>query len=470
MTTQTGRLKFSTKLAYGAGDLGAAIASAINGFFLLDFLINIAGLRPGVAGNIFLVAKIWDAVNDPLVGWLTDRTVSKWGRRRPWLLIAAIPFGLAFFLQWIVPPLSEAAKFWYYLVIALLLDTAFTAVNVPYAALTAELTDDYDERTRLSSVRMSFSILGGVLAAFFHGIVVSLFPQDPRLGYAISAAIWAVAIAGPCFITFFGTREPGYAISARPPDESLGYWEGLKIVFRNKAFVLVTLIYLLSWLTIQFAQNNLRIYTKDWVKMDMGLFSFLLLAIQFSSFVWVLIWARVSDRIGKKNIYYLGAGFFVVALLGLFFVQPGQVVLTFVLAAMAGIGISVGYLVPWSMVPDVVELDELETGQRREGVFYGFFVLLQKLGLALGMFVSGWALDLSGYVRGVAGQPDPVQPASALFTMRVLIGPVSAAVLLLSFVAVYFYPLTREKHAALRVELQKRAKRGETATPGIASP
>ncbi len=415
-----------------------------------------AGLRPGIAGNIFLVAKIWDAINDPIVGWLTDRTVSKWGRRRPWLLIAAIPFGLAFFLQWLVPPLDESGKFWYYLLVAVLLDTAFTAVNVPYAALTAELTQDYDERTRLSSVRMSFSILGGVLAAFFHGIIVSQFPQDPKLGYTISAAIWAVAIAGPCFITFFGTREPDFAINAKPSAEGPGFVEGLRIALSNKAFLLVTLIYMLSWLAIQFAQNNLQIYTKDWIKLDMQLFSFLLLAIQFSSFIWVLIWAKVSERIGKQNVYYLGAGFFVLALMGLFFLQPGQVVPTFLLAAMAGIGISVGYLVPWSMVPDVIELDELETGQRREGVFYGFFVFLQKMGLALGLFVSGWVLDLAGYINATPGMPDPVQPDSALLAIRVLIGPVSAVVLLLSFLAVRAYPITRQKHAEIRAELAKR--------------
>jgi len=213
---------------------------------------------------------------------------------------------------------------------------------------------------------------------------------------------------------------------------------------------------MLSWLAIQFAQNNLQLYTKDWIKLDMTLFSFLLLAIQFSSFIWVLIWAKVSERIGKQNVYYLGAVFFVLALMGLFFLQPGQVVLTFVLAAMAGIGISVGYLVPWSMVPDVVELDELETGQRREGVFYGFFVFLQKLGLALGLFVSGWVLELSGYINATAGNPDPVQPASALLAMRVLIGPVSAVILLLSFLAVRAYPITREKHAEIRAELAKR--------------
>lgn len=458
--TTTDKLSRKTKLAYGAGDLGAAISSAINGFFLLNFLINVAGLRPGVAGSIFLIVKIWDAVNDPLVGWLTDRTVSRMGRRRPWLLFGAIPFGLAFFLQWVVPPLDAAGLFWYYLVVAILLDFAFTAVNVPYAAMTAELTQDYDERTRLSSVRLSFSIVGGVLAAFFHGIIVSLFPEDPKLGYAVSAAIWAVFIAGPTFITFFGTKEPDFAINAKAADTGPGFVEGLKIALSNKAFILVTIIYMLSWLAMQFAQNNLQIFTKDWIQLDMQLFSFLLLAIQFSSFVWILIWAKVSERIGKQNVYYLGALFFVAALMGLFFLQPGQVAGTFVMAVMAGIGISVGYLVPWSMVPDVVELDELQTGRRREGIFYGFFVFLQKMGLALGLFVSGWVLDLAGYINATPGQPDPVQPASALLAMRVLIGPVSAVILLLSFLAVRAYPITRQRHAEIRAELAKRKMPG----------
>jgi len=458
MTTATReRLPLSTKLAYGAGDLGPAIVSGVNGFFIFDFLINVAGLRPAAAGNIFLLAKIWDAVNDPVIGWLTDKTVNKMGRRRPWLLFSAIPFGLAFFLHWIVPPLGEGAKFWYYLAVALLLDTAFTAVNVPYVALTPELTPDYDERTSLTSVRMSFSILGSVLAAFFHTQIVSVF-ENPYLGNAVSASVWAVCIVVPCFITFFGTREPDYTADPKAGSAGPGFFEGLRIAFSNRAFLLVTMIYLLSWLTIQFVQNNLFIYVKDWVEMDTSAFGFVLLALQFSGFVWVLIWARVSERIGKKNIYYLGGTVFVLVLLGLFFIQPGQTNLVFVLAVIAGTGLAVAYLVPWSMVPDVIELDELETGQRREGVFYGFFVFLQKLGLSLGLFISGQVLEYVGYIRAVPGQPDPVQPERVLLALRILVGPAGAAILLLSFLAVYLYPITKEKHAEIRAQLAARRR------------
>ena len=453
----TGKLKLGTKLAYGSGDLGAAIATAINGFFMLNFLLNVAGLQPWLVGIIYLVAKVVDAVADPVVGYLTDHTVSRFGRRRPWLLFAAVPFGLAFIMQWLVPPLGEFGKFFYYLVVALLLDAAFNSVNMPYAAMTAELTPDYNERTSLSSIRMSFSIIGGVLAAFFNGQIINLFPPGDSRGYTIGAIIWAVFITVPCFIVFFGTA--GVApVAAKPAAKGPSFFEGMGIAFRNRAFVLVTLIYLFSWLAIQFVQTNLQLFTKDWIRIDVSQFSFLLLTIQTSSFIWVLIWAKVSERIGKKNIYYLGAAFFVAALISMFFIQPGQTALIFVLGAVAGIGISVAYLVPWSMIPDVVEMDELETGQRREGVFYGFFVFVQKLGLAVGLAISSWVLQLAGYVTASAANPSPVQPDSALLALRALIGPAAALVLLCSYVAVYLYPITREKHAQMRAELDKRAK------------
>lgn len=455
-TSPSQKIPLLTKLAFGAGDLGPAIVTAISGFFLLNFLINVAGLEPGPAGTLLLLVKLWDAVNDPLVGWLTDKTKSKMGRRRPWILYGAIPFGLFFFLHWVVPPIDESAKFWYYLVIALLLDTAFTVVNVPYTALTAELSQDYDERTSLNSFRFSFSILGGVLSAFVHSLIIAAYKSDPQTGYALSVGIWAVVSVLGFLAVFFGVKEKG-----RGPTEEEGgpgFFEGLRIAFANRAFILVTIIYLFSWLSIQFVQNNLLLYARDWVGIDAGQFGFLLLGVQVSAFVWVLIWARVSERIGKKNVYYVGGTIFMVVLIGLFFVQPGQASLLFVLGVVAGAGLGVGYLVPWSMLPDVIELDELQTGQRREGVFYGFFVLLQKFGLSLGLFISGWVLDFSGYIKAVSGQPDPVQPENVLWALRVLVGPAGAAILLLSFVAVYLYPITKEKHAEIRAALDQRKR------------
>lgn len=436
------------KLAYGAGDLGPAIVAAVNGFFLNAFLLDVAGLRPAAVGTIFLIAKIWDAVNDPLIGTISDRTRTRWGRRRPWLLFAAIPFGLAFYLHWVVPPLDETGKFFYYLVIAILFDTALTAINLPYAALTPELTHDYDERTSLSSYRLSFSILGGVLAAFFHTVIVGFF-TDPITGNRISALVWAVCITIPNFITFAFTREVHF-LEDRP--KGPGFFAGLRLVFRNRAFIYVTLIYLLSWLSIQFVQNNLLLYVKYWIGAEEQ-FGILILTIQFSSFLFLLFWARLSQRIGKQQVYYLGMTAWIVVSLLIFWIQPGQIAPLYFLAVLAAAGVSIGYLVPWSMLPDVVELDELETGQRREGIYYGFFVFLQKLGISLGIAISNYILELAGYINQIPGGPLPEQPPAALFALRLFVSLVPAIILLSSFLAVRAYPLTRERHAAIRAEL-----------------
>jgi GPH family glycoside/pentoside/hexuronide:cation symporter len=455
MAAKPEKLSLKTKLAFGAGDLGPAIMASINGFFLLDFLINVASIRPAIAGTIFLIVKIWDAVNDPLVGWLTDKTQSAMGRRRPWLLFGAVPFGLAFFLHWVVPPLDESGKFWYYLIVALFLDTALTVVGVPYTALTAELTSDYDERTSLNAFRFSFSILGGVLAAFFHTQIVGAFPGQPAIGNAVSLFIWSIISIAGLLLTFAGTKEPAQPTAAAK-EEGPGFFEGILIAFRNRPFVLVTIIYLLSWLTIQFVQNNLFIYARDWVGINVQDFGLILLALQFSAFVWVLIWTRVSGWLGKQVVYYIGAAVFVVVLIGLYFVQPGQTTLLTVLAIVAGVGVAVCYLIPWSMLPDVVELDELETGRRREGVYYGFFVFLQKLGLSLGLFISAQVLDWAGYIPAEPGQPVPVQPETVLSALRFLVGPAGAAIILLSFLAVYLYPINKQKHAEIKAQLEAR--------------
>ena len=450
-TSVTERLPRLVKLAFGAGDLGPAIVAAINGFFLNAFLLDVAGLRPATAGTIFLITRAWDAVNDPLLGVLSDRTRTRWGRRRPWLLFAAVPFGVFFFLQWRVPALSDTGKFWYYLLVALALDTAYTAINVPYASLTPELTRDYDERTSLSSYRMSFSILGGVLAAFFHTVIVGRF-ADVRMGYMVSASVWAVCITLPNWITFAFTRE-------RPLEEKReagpGLLAGLGIAFRNRAFVLVTVIYLLSWLSIQFVQTNLILYVRYWMHGE-AMFGVLILAVQFSSFLFVLLWARLSQRQGKQRTYYVGMSFWILVSLLLFFVQPGQMVLLFVLAVLAGAGVSIGYLIPWSMIPDVIEWDELQTGQRREGVYYGFFVFMQKLGLSLGLAASNFILDAAGYITPTAGAAAPAQPQVVLLALRLFVSLAPAVVLLVSFAAVRAYPITRQKHAEMRAELARR--------------
>ncbi len=452
-TTQKPSLPLFMKIAYGAGDLGTAIIAAVNGFFLSAFLLDVAGIRPGAVGIIFLVSQVWDAITDPFIGSLSDRTRTRWGSKRPWLLFGAVPLALAFFLHWQVPALGDDAKFWYYLIVALLLKTAYTVVNVPYAAMTPTLTQDYDERTRLNTFRFSFSILGGLMAVVMQPILVSTAGDDVILGHAITAGVWAVFIIVATLSCFTFTREqiqPEVDEKNRP-----GFWEGLRVAAQNRPFLHVMGIYLFAWASLQFVQNNLLLYMRYWANAE-DIFTFLVLILQVTAFVFLGVWARVSERIGKKETFIIGTLFWIGALVALYFVPQGQTTPYFILTFVAGMGTSVAYLIPWSMLPDVVEYDELQTGKRHDGLYYGMFVFLQKLGISIALALNGFALEAAGYLNPEEAGEIISQPDSVLSTLRIIVSIVPIIILVASLPVAYFYPITRERYAEIRKALDEK--------------
>jgi GPH family glycoside/pentoside/hexuronide:cation symporter len=460
-------MDFKTKLAYGAGDLGPAITANILAFYLLFFFTNVAGLNAALAGSVLLIGKIWDAVNDPIVGMMSDRTRSrKWGRRYPWILYGAIPFGITFFLQWIVPKFSnnpdtqQWSLFWYYVAIAILFNIFYTMVNLPYTALTPELTQDYNERTSLNSFRFAFSIGGSILSLILALIIFAQVPGNDEVKYILLGVVCAVLSTLPLYWCVYGTRDRSAVVVkqlAQPEDApSLPYLRQLQIVFSNRPFLYVIGIYLCSWLGVQVTAAILPFFVVNWLGQSSQVFTYVALCVQGTALVMLFVWSRISQRVGKKAVYFMGMGIWIIAQGGLFFLQPDQTGLVYPLAIMAGIGVSTAYLIPWSMMPDVIELDELKTGQRREGIFYGFMVLLQKIGLAVGLFIVGWALDRAGFIESLPGQPEPTQPATALLAIRLAIGPMPTIALLCGLVLAYLYPITREVHAEILLKLRER--------------
>ncbi|BAY83647.1 putative sugar transporter [Calothrix parasitica NIES-267] len=460
---KSNKLDLKTKLAYGAGDLGPAITANVSVFFLLVFFTNVAGIPPVLAGSILMVGKIWDAVNDPVVGVLTDRTESKrWGRRLPWLLYGAVPFGIFFFLQWIVPSTNVWVLFWYYVIIGVVSQVFYTVVNLPYTAMTPELTQDYDERTSLNSFRFAFSLSGGILSLVLAQLVFSQIDSGQQQ-YLVLAAICAVISVLALFWCVWGTRERVLSFEAKriqsEESESISILEQIKIVFSNKPFLFVIGIYLFSWLGIQITASVVPYFVIYCMKLTQSDVPPVTIAIQGTALLMLFVWGALSKRVGKKAVYFMGMFLWIIAAVGLFFLQPGQVGLMYLLGIMAGFGVSVAYLVPWSMMPDVIELDELQTGQRREGVFYGFMVLMQKFGLAFGLFLVGIALQASGFQENIPGQTElPIQPDTALFAIRIAIGLVPAVCLICGLFLTYFYPITREMHAEMLLKLEERRK------------
>ncbi|MBW4561875.1 MAG: MFS transporter [Mojavia pulchra JT2-VF2] len=465
-SAQSEKLGFKTKLAYGAGDLGPAITANISIFFLLVFFTNVAGIPAGLAGSILMIGKIWDAVNDPFVGFLTDKTKSRrWGRRLPWLLYGAIPFGVFFFLQWIVPPFSVWGLFWYYVVIGLVSQVFYTVVNLPYTAMTPELTQDYDERTSLNSFRFTFSIGGSILSLILSKIIFSQI-SDRQQQYLILAAVCTVISVLSLYWCVYGTRDRVLAFEAKriqlEETPSIPFIEQLKIVFTNRPFLFVIGIYLCSWLGVQITASIIPYFVVYCMRLQESDVPTVMIAVQGTALLMLFFWSALSKKVGKKIVYFLGMSLWIIAAGGLYYLQPGQLSLMYLMAVMAGFGVSTAYLVPWSMIPDVIELDELQTGQRREGIFYGFMVLLQKFGLAFGLFVVGNALQAYGFKEAVAGQSGlPTQPESALLAIRLAVGPLPTICLIAGLVLTYFYPITREMHAEIMLKLKQRQEKIE---------
>ena len=200
------KLSRKTKIIYGAGDLGFSLTSTIVGAYFLFFLMDVVHLKPALAGIAILIGKTWDYVNDPLIGHISDRTRSRWGRRRPFLLFGAIPFALAFMLMWYIPPFkSDVALVAYYAVAYVVFDAAATFVYMPYFALTPELTEDYDERTSLTSYRMFFSIFGSLLAFTLPLMIVGTFTPENASRVLLMAVFFGGMSALPLWLVFFNT-------------------------------------------------------------------------------------------------------------------------------------------------------------------------------------------------------------------------------------------------------------------------
>ena len=451
------KLTWSTKLAYGAGDMGAGLTSNLLAFSFLIFLTNVAGLEPLAAGTVLLIGKIWDAVNDPLVGILSDRTRTRWGRRYPWIALTTIPFGLTFYLNWVVPGFtSQTALFWYYVVASILFQVFFTTTNLPYSTLTAEMTEDYDERTELTSFRLSFSLIGAV-SVLAMGLVVSNLVANPQQQYRILGLIGGGLSIATLFWCVFGTFPHyknraiyrGQPLDNTEMEDSDTFFQQLKIVFSNRPFLFVVGIYLFSWLALQITATIIPFYVTFWMGADDYFLAALL--VQGTAIPMMALCNLLSKRVGKKGLFFLGSGVWMVVQIALFFLQAGQFGILYGLCLVASFGVATAYVVPWSILPDVIELDELNTGQRREGVFYAFMTLLQKIGLAVGIFLVSLALQTSGFITEAT-----IQPASALLAIRFFMGPVPLILLIFGMVLAHFYPITKATHAETLLKLAER--------------
>ena len=447
---QPNKLSFRRKVLFSTGDLSTSIPLAILMFFQLYFLTDIVGLRPALAAWAVGISRIWDAVNDPLFGIISDRIRSPWGRRRVLLLFGAVPLGISFMLMWIVPSFDQIGLTIYYTFVFILFDTVFTIVHVGYNALTPEMTKDYDEQSSLNGYRMAFSI-AGTLGAIILATVLGWYISDQRTLYALLGFILGLIAIIPPLIVFKLTEN-------LPSDEQLDplpIKTALTETLKNHPFRLVMGLYLFSWTAASILAAVIVYYANYYLLVPEQSNYFVLLVMGAAIlFIPIVVW--LAKKLDKRRAFIIGSVIWIVVLSVIFFLRPEQLTATYVLALLAGYGVSTAYVIPWAMVPDVIEHDELKTGQRREGSYYSFASFFQKLATGLAIWLMGMVLSMTGYITPVDSVL-PDQPAQAVQAIRIFTTFVPSLLLVGAIICAWFYPISREKHLKIQEELSERS-------------
>ncbi len=444
------RLPTRTKIIYGSGDTGFSLTQTILGAYFAIFLTDVVGIPAGVAAIAVFVGRSWDYVNDPIIGHLSDRTRSRFGRRRPYFLFGAAPFAVTFCMLWWKPPLTGTTPLaLYYAVAYLLFDTAATFVYMPYFALTPELTSDYDERTSLTSYRMFFSILASLIAFSLPLMIIGSFRPENAGRVLLMGAIFAVVSAAPLVLVFFGTSEP----AAPSAVETSGFFESIKAVSKNRPFRYSLGLYLCTWVAIDIMQATLLYFLKYNMLRESE--SDLILATIFVAAILALpLWNRLSVRYAKKTAYIIGIVFWIVVQITIVSLGPGTpLAVLLALCVCAGIGVGAAHVLPWSMLPDAIEWDERETGTRREGIYYSAVTLTKKITSSIAIPLALLLLGVADYVPNAQ-----TQSTQALLTIRLLAGPIPALLLVAGIVFAARYPLGREEFAAIVGEIERRRR------------
>lgn len=459
-------VKFKEKLGYGLGDFASSMFWKIFGMYLLFFYTNVFGISPAAAGTMFLLTRIWDSVNDPVMGIIADRTNSRWGKYRPYLLWGALPFAAIGIATFYTPDWDEGAKLVYAYATYTLMMMVYTAVNVPYASLLGAITSDIKERNILSSYRMFLAYAGSFATFMLHQPLVDAFSRlfdgksastvteistNPQ-AWTAAAAVIGLIVALLFFFCFKLTKErvtPIYSQKSsiredlRDLAHNTPWWillvAGVTALIFNSIRDGVTLFYFVDYI-----QNDYRSPLTGW-----SLGTLYLLVGQFANMLGVALAAPLSNKFGKRKVY-IGAMVVAAILSGVFFtLGHDQLIAIFSLQTL--ISISAGIIFPllWSMYADIVDYTELKTGRRPTALIFSSSSMSQKLGWALGGAITGWLLSMYGYDSQAAEQS-----AEAVNGIKMMMSILPAISCLLAAGAMLFYPLDEREVERVSCELE----------------
>lgn len=454
-------IKLTEKIGYGFGDMASSMFWKLFGAYLMIFYTDVFGLPAAVVETMFLITRIWDSAFDPIVGVVADRTHSRWGKFRPYLLWLAVPFGIIGILTFVTPDWSPTGKLIYAYVTYSLMMMIYSAINVPYASLLGVMSPNPKERNTLSTYRMTFAYIGSFIALLLFMPLVNFFSgnskelADQQTGWTMAVVVIAIL----CIVLFFGcfawTKE-----RVKPIKETQNpLKEDLKDLFKNKPWWI-----LLGAGVAALVFNSIRdgatvyyfkyfVVEEDYATVSFFGMSFVLSGLylalgQAANIIGVIAAAPVSNRIGKRNTYMWAMIIATVLSVIFYWFDKDDLIWMFVFQAL--ISVCAGSIFPllWSMYADCADYSELKTGNRATGLIFSSSSMSQKFGWAIGTAVTGWLLGFFGF------QANAVQSEEAISGIKMFLSFLPAIGTILSVVFISMYPLTENKMKDIITELE----------------
>lgn len=456
------------KLIFGSGDIFIGGSQVIMAFYYLRFLTDVIQISPALAGTVVLVSKVWDAISDPVMGVITDNTRTRWGRRKPYFVLAFFGIISSFIMLWYPVAFdSEAKKFGYVLLTYIYFSTVATVCLVPYSSMSSEISTDYEERNNINGLRLFFSQVSSLLAAVLPLTIVEMF-DDPTMGWLVMAIIFSVFYAIPWLLMFVFTHERVPMSDHRSRFAVATFLRP----FAVKSFRKLLAMYFLAYLSMDVVAAVFQYYMyyyldrKDEAHLVIGT----MLITQIALIPAVV---TLANRFGKATVYCysIALWLFGACLMAAYQADwPGYAI--YAVAAVIGSGVVGCVVMPWSIFPDVTDVGELHFGHRISGSFSGVLTFSRKFSGAIGIFAVGVMLELSGYLPPIKEVQDgryteilQAQPDSVITALQLIVFLVPMGLLIPAFLKARTYPLDKLTHNRLRRYLE--FQRGQESTSNL---
>ncbi|NCX29765.1 MAG: MFS transporter [Proteobacteria bacterium] len=435
------------RIGYGIGDYAICLYWSGVSLYLLYFYTDVVGITPQMAGLIYAIGIAWDAITDPFMGYMAERTRTKMGSYRPYIYYGSIPLALSFVVLLWVPPFEGMLLLSFLIVVNLIHRTCFTIVSVPYSSLTARITDDSDERTKLTTARMLAASFGTFsISALAFPIVLYFGGGEEALGFVYLGLIAGLVAVIILSITVYFVEERSFEFTKA---ELPNFSKVFKSVSNNYPFWIVFSAILILISTYLMFNNNLIYFSKyalgfhEYQGLILGVLS-------GTNLLAIPIWAFLAIKIGKKNTWMISMAFLFVGFLIFYFYPISELNELLYILGFIGFANGATGVLFWSMLPDTIEYGEWRTGIRTESSLYGFMTFAQKGAIAIAIAILGTVLTKIGF------EPNKEQTAQTLSDLKSLMSIIPLIGVFISFVLVCFYPIDKKFHQKLIDEIRVR--------------